>query len=208
MHSRLRKSILAAAFLLAGLPLHARINMLEPWSPGLDLDIPKFTWNHGVNGRIGQNGYGSSTDFYEAGYFITTPLSPDWEAGAALAYISVNRPSGFKDDSGFEDLAFGAKHRFSETLVRKPLEAIAEAGFTLPTGDEDNGIGAGGFSLFGGLGAQIPGQTLTGYAHLGLRLYTEGGDTRFGNVFSYMLGAKYVLDPEWTVTADIRGFNH
>ena len=183
----------------------ARINMLEPWSPGLDFVIPESTWNHDVHVRTG---FGKrSADLFELGYLLSTPVSPDWEVGGGLNFLSLNRPS--RSESGLGDLALGAKYKTPRGILPPALELAGEAGLTLPTGDPDKGLGAGGLGLFaGGFFQGAMDNSVTGYSHLGVRAYTKGRQTDLGEVFEYAFGIKYLVDDEWIAAADVRGFNH
>jgi hypothetical protein len=198
------KKLLAALFLLASsAPLSARVNVLEPWSPGVDLDVPREAWGHGANMRVGRG----DADLFELAYVLSHAPRSDWEVGGTLGYVSLDRPAPVKSDTGLSDLTAAAKHRFSPSSSPGALEMAAEAGLSLPTGDPDHGIGAGGVGLLLGWGAKTPVQEVTGYAHFGVRLHTGGGDTQFGNVFSFTLGAEYPWRPGVALTADLRGFN-
>ena len=89
------------------------------------------------------------------------------------------------------------------------MEIIGEAGITLPTGDPDKFLGAGGFGLFGG--GYIQGalaENVTPYAHLGLRLFMKGQDTDLGEVVEYAFGLKALVNSEWIATGDVRGYSH
>lgn len=199
------KKLLASLFFLAfASPSFARVNLLEPWSPGLDLDVPRETWGHGGNARFGS---ANGQDLLELSYFLSHAPRSDWEVAGTLGYVSLDRPAPLKSDTGLSDLAVAAKHKFSPVSSPGSLEMAAEAGLSLPTGDPDHGVGAGGVGLLLGWGAKTPVQDVTGYAHFGVRMYTGGGDTQFGNVFSFTLGAEYPWKPGVTLTADLRGFN-
>jgi hypothetical protein len=198
----MKKFLLVAAFLsFVVTPLYARVNLLEPWTPGVDFSIPVKDWTHGADLRLGFD----KTDLFQVDYFLSHPLYQDWEVEGTLGYVSLDRPGG--GHSGLNDLAVAAKYRFPQAMPGN-MKVIGEGGISLPTGNPDNGIGAGGVGAMLGWGMQVPIQVVTGYAHLGLNLFTEGGDTRWGSIFSYTLGAQYELDPELSLTADIRGFNH
>jgi hypothetical protein len=199
---------LSAALLFSvffALPAAARVNMLDPWAPGLDFLIPKDTWNHDVHVRMGSGM--KNTDFSEAGYLLDTPLSPDWEVGGGLNLLSTN--STGKHESGLGDLGLGAKYKLPLGYLPPSLDLCGEAGLTLPTGNPKKGLGAGGLGLFGGGDFQgALADNVTGYSHLGLRVFTKGQDTLLGPVFEYMFGIKYLVDTEWIATTDVRAFNH
>jgi hypothetical protein len=152
------KKLLAALFLLASsAPLSARVNVLEPWSPGVDLDVPREAWGHGANMRVGRG----DADLFELAYVLSHAPRSDWEVGGTLGYVSLDRPAPVKSDTGLSDLTAAAKHRFSPSSSPGALEMAAEAGLSLPTGDPDHGIGAGGVGLLLGWGAKTPVQEAT-----------------------------------------------
>ncbi len=195
---------LAAALALPGAAF-ARINMLEPYSPGLDFRIPKDTWNH--DAHLAMLFGNHSTDQYQLGYLLTTPVSPDWEVGGGLNLLSIHAPG--QTESGLGDLALGGKYKVPRGVLPPAIEIIGEGGLTLPTGDPDKGLGAGGLGIFGGGGLQgALADNVTAYSHLGLRLYTRGRQTKLGDVFEYSFGVKDRIDAEWIATVDVRGFDH
>lgn len=201
-----RFAVAAVVAVLAAAPAAARINMLEPWSPGLDTRIPKDVWNHDAHIRMGFGQH--NRDLFELGYILTTTLSPDWEVGGGLNFLSVDGPMG-GSESGFGDIPVGAKYRLPSGYLPQSMDAIGEAGITLPTGDADKGLGAGGLGLF--FGGSLQGalaEDVTGFAHLGFRYYSKGQDTDLGEVIEYTFGGKYRITGEWIATADVRGFNH
>jgi len=190
---------------LGARPAAARVNMLEPWSPGLDFTTPETFWNHDAHMRMGFGGRG--TDLFELGYILTTPVSPDWEAGGGLNFLSLDTRAGHK--SGLGDISLGAKYKLPRGYIPPALELCGEAGLTLPTGNADKGLGAGGAGLF--LGGDFQGamsDNVTGYTHLGFRVFTKGQDTQLGGIVEYAFGIKYLVDSEWLASADVRGFNH
>ncbi|HOW28240.1 MAG TPA: hypothetical protein PK876_07040, partial [Elusimicrobiota bacterium] len=147
-----------------------------------------------------------STDVIEFDYLLSRSLSKSLELGGGLGFLSTNPDQG-NGHSGINDLTIAGKYRRPMGAESVSTTWIGEAGLSLPTGDSDNGLGAGGIGLLMGWGLETPLQLVTGYAHLGVRLYTEGNDTQFGNVFSYTLGARYEMDPRWNLACDLRGFN-
>lgn len=202
-HTRLVVAVFSAA--LCAAPAAARINMLEPWSPGLDTRIPKDSWNHDVHLRAGFGRH--SQDFFELGYLLSTPLSPEWEVGGGLNFLSVDGPGG--SESGFGDILVGAKYRLPSGIVSKSLDIIGEGGITLPTGDGKKGLGAGGLGLFTGGSLQgAMADNVTGFAHLGFRYYMEGDDVNLGEVLEYAFGVKYLVNTEIIGVGEIKGFNH
>jgi hypothetical protein len=190
-----------AAVLVAPSAVQARLNMLEPWTPGVDAEIPRYRWNHGLTLRLGSG----DADLFEMAYHLSTPLNRRWEAGGSWGYASFDPRGPGKSDAGVTDLALGAKYALPESVLRRPVHGAVEMGLTLPTGDPKSGLGAGGPGVFGGLDLSVPFRhAVTGYLHTGLRLYTEGRDTRWGNALQATIGAQYAVDREWVVSGDLR----
>ena len=184
----------------------ARVNMLETWAPGFDAHISENKWNHAIHAGIG-NGGADGTDSTELGYALTMPVGNQWEVGGAWGIATLDS-SGIRDDSGLTDITFGAKHRLPEKLFPKSVKAVGEFGLSLPTGDPDHGIGAGGLGFLGNAGLTLPLEAVRGYAQIGLKMYTEGSGTKWGNTFNYSAGAMYSIRPEWMVSADLRVITH
>jgi hypothetical protein len=193
-------SLTFALLISAAGPLPARVQLVEPWSPSIDTGTPERPWVHGATLRTGFNG----VDALELAYQLSHAPAPGWEVEGSLGYASIDG-SG-RDDSGLNDLTVAAKHVLPINLLRE-IVGTGEAGISLPTGDPDNGLGAGGVGLLFGWGMEAPVQRVVGYAHFGFRAYTEGNDTHFGNVFSYVLGAAQTVKGDTRLSLDLRGFN-
>jgi len=186
------------------LPLQARINMIEPWSPGVDFTLPEKQWNHGVNVRLGVD----EGDIFDLSYLLSHPLPHRWEIGGIWGLRRIDSPIDKDDNLGLNDLTVGGKHVFNTSALPKGLKFIGEAGLSLPTGDSDDGLGAGGVGIFLGWGMELPIQVVHGYSQLGVQIFTEGNDTDKGTIFNYVFGARYEIDSELSLTSDLRGFNH
>ncbi|MBL8023259.1 MAG: hypothetical protein JNK54_03105 [Elusimicrobia bacterium] len=184
----------------------ARVNVLDPWAPGFDAVLSDKKWDVSPHLRIGSGGAGG-TDLTEIGATVTMPLKNEWEMGAVWGFQTLDS-SGVRDDSGVSDIAFAVKHRLPGNLFPDPLKAVGEFGVSLPTGDSDHGLGAGGIGLLGNAGLTLPLRAVRGYAQIGLKLYSEGRDTRWGNALSYSAGAMYPLSEEVMLSADFRVINH
>jgi len=200
----MKKFLFTASLLMLSVPGHARLNILEPWSPGVDVRTPEKLWTHGANVRLGA----SDPDVFEAAYFLNHRAGSNWEVGGTLGYLSVDPEGPINRHSGVNDLAFAAKYEFPGAAGPYAMRAAGEAGISLPTGDSDHALGAGGVGFLLGWGLETAVQAVTGYIHLGSRFYTEGNDTKLGNVFTYTVGAKYKLQTDFWMTMDLRGFNH
>lgn len=206
MGVRIRLTWMVLAILSVAGSGWARVNLLEPLAPGFDTHISDKKWNHAVHGAVANGGAGG-TDATELGYALTLPMGKDWEAGGTWG-ISTLDSSGIRNDSGVTDMTFGAKYRMAETLFPKSVKAVGEFGLSIPTGDPDHGIGAGGFGFLGNAGLTLPLQAVRGYAQIGVKLYTEGSGTHWGNVLNYSAGAMYSLRPEWMLSTDLRVMTH
>ncbi|MBK8576087.1 MAG: hypothetical protein IPN90_10600 [Elusimicrobia bacterium] len=184
----------------------ARVNMVETWSPGFDAHISENKWNNSLHAGVG-NGGADGTDSTELGYALTTPLGDQWEVAGTWGIATLDS-SGVRNDSGLTDLTFAAKRRLPGTLFPKKVKAVGEFGISLPTGDPDHGIGAGGLGFLANAGLSLPIQSVRGYAQIGLKMFTEGSGTRWGNTLNYSAGAMYSLRPEWMLSADLRVITH
>lgn len=189
----------------APVPLRARLNTVEPWAPGFDTDLPTRQWNHAVNVRVGRGARG--TDLTELSYALSLPSGDNWEVGGQWGYASLDG-TGSRSDSGLNDLTLAAKYRWPTAAVPKPASAVAEFGLSLPTGDPDKGLGAGGFGFLAGGGFSYPIASLTGYARGEVGFHTEGSDTRWGRTLSFNVGGERRIDSEWTASADLRLVDH
>lgn len=186
-------------------PLRARLNTVEPWAPGFDTNLPTRRWNHDVNVRVGRGARG--TDLTELSYALSLPAGDNWEMGGQWGYTSLDGQSA-QSDSGINDLTLAAKYRWPATAVPKPAAAVAEFGLSLPTGDGDKGLGAGGFGFLAGGGFSYPVASVTGYARGEIGVYTEGSGTRRGRTLSFTVGGERRIDAEWTATMDLRLVDH
>lgn len=184
----------------------ARVNMLETWAPGFDAHISEQKWNHSLHAGVGNGGAGG-TDTTELGYALTTPWGSQWELAGTWGIATLDS-AGIRNDSGITDLTVAAKYRVPERFFPKVVKAVGEFGLSLPTGDPDHGIGAGGLGFLGNAGLSMPLQSVRGYAQVGLKMFTEGSGTRWGNTLSYSVGGMYSLPPEWMVSADLRVITH
>lgn len=204
--NRFKNCLLSAGFILLGGAGWARINILEPWTPGFDTSISSQKWNHSVFASVANSGaYGVDTT--GLGYSLTMPYKKDWELAGAWGIKTVDS-DGLYDDSGLTDLAFGAKRRLPKEWMGDLIKGVGEFGVSIPTGDPDHGIGAGGFGFFGNAGVTAPLRAVRGYAQLGLKIYTEGSNTRWGNTLSYSAGGMYSLGAEWMLSGDVRVLTH
>jgi hypothetical protein len=191
-------------FLLSLTPAEARINSLEPWSPGVSLDLPKKA-DQGVILRLGSGSHG--TDMTELAYSLSLPVSTGWEVGGTWGLASLDS-NGARDDSGLTDFTLGAKYRFSNASIPGPAKAIVETSLSLPTGDPDKGLGAGGLGLGFSGAFSAPIAQVTGHVQAGLRVFTEGSGTRWGRVIHFTFGGYHRLTSEWTAGGDLRIINH
>lgn len=201
---RLRALTVTGLTVVAFATAHARINHLEPWSPGYDAVQPDRTLSHALNVFVGNDAQG--LDATEFSYTLTTPVSGNWELGGGLSYLSLDA-QGFSE-SGLTDIKLGAKYALDKGVLPAAWKGSLEAGLTLPTGDDDKGLGAGGFGIFGGGGMSFPIDAVRGYLQAGYTVYTEGSDTKWGNTLRFIAGAEYVLTDEWLLTGDLRLFDH
>lgn len=203
---KFRKHLLATVLVGIAVTGWARVNRLEPWAPGFDANVSSQKWNHAVFAHVANSGaYG--TDTTGLGYSLTTPYGKNWELAGTWGIKTLDS-EGVYDDSGITDLSFGAKGKLPKEWMGDSLKGVGEFGVSIPTGDPDHGIGAGGFGFFGNVGMTAPLRAVRGYAQLGMKLYTEGSNTQWGNTLSYSAGGMYSLGSEWMLSGDVRVLTH
>ncbi|MBK9922517.1 MAG: hypothetical protein IPP09_04990 [Elusimicrobia bacterium] len=115
---RTRAFVLTGVALLAFSAAHARINHLEPWSPGYDAGVPDRALSHALNVFIGNDAQG--VDATEFAYTLTTPVRGNWELGGGVSYLSYDAQGA--SESGLADLKLGAKRSLDQGLFARVLE--------------------------------------------------------------------------------------
>ena len=85
---------------------------------------------------------GSETDL---GLTLTTGIVPRLDIALAAGYVFLSPDEGTKEN-GIGDLELALKWNFLEERGNVPGLAL-KIGSTLPTGDEQNGLGSGGYDL-------------------------------------------------------------
>lgn len=203
---RRRRGLFLLGVVALSTPGWARVNVLESWAPGFDASVSESKWNHSAHVGVLNSG-AEGTDTTELGYALTMPVGTQWEVGGTWGYSTLDS-SGVRNDAGMTDIAVAVKRRIPETRLPAKINAVAEVGVSLPTADPDHGIGAGGFGFLGNAGLSLPLEAVRGYAQVGLKLYTPGRGTHWGNVFTYSVGAMYSVRPDWMVSADVRVISH
>jgi hypothetical protein len=185
---------LALFFLSA--PLEARINVLEPWYPGLDTSVGDV-YSYQAGGS-----FLAAERTLEVPFYLSYVPDPRLEAGGRWG-VKL-----FEGKAGINDLLMGLKYRFMQESDQAPA-VIGEAAVSLPTGDSKNGLGTGSVDLLLHWALQKQIQQVTGYFGLGMRLNSENGDNvRQGSVFFYHAGAGYDYRPGLRLYGELKGFNH
>ncbi|MBI4396160.1 MAG: transporter, partial [Elusimicrobia bacterium] len=182
----------------------ARVNGLEPWSPGVDFEFSRTAWTREAFLRTGSG----ADDFLEGDLAVRYVPNPRWELEGKAGYIALDRLQPPENASGVNDFAFGAKYNLTPKSGRRSAKLIGEAGLTLPTGNSRRGLGSGGWGFSGGLGLRYPVQAMHAYSYLGADLFSKGNKTHMGNIFRYVFGTEYPLRKKFSVTMDVRGALH
>lgn len=195
----LTAALLAVAVL--GAPASARVNLMEPWHPGVDSTIVKPC------SIIGQAALLRGERLLEAPLSLSYGVDRPLEAGARWGLRHVN------DDTGISDLLIAFKY----LALSAPAHAatiLFEGGVQLPTGDSSTGVGTGAvdfllhWTLTKNLKAET-GRDIDAYFGLGYTVTSENSDGFMrGNIFWYHLGAGWEHNQYLRLYAEIKGFNH
>lgn len=182
-------------------PAAARVNLLEPWHPGVDNTIPP------PRTLTAQAAILRGERLLEAPLSISYGVDIPLEAGARWGIRHVN------DDTGISDLMIGFKY----VLLTSPVHAatiLFEGGAQLPTGDSSSGVGTGAvdfllnWTLTKNLKTET-GRDIDAYFGLGYTVTSENSDElKRGNMFLYRLGAGWEYDRQVRLYGEIKGFNH
>jgi hypothetical protein len=198
MKNRIGLRWIAAACLMAALaaPSSARINIFEPWQPGLDT-------------RIGTlYSYQATAGLIRGERLLELPVSFSYTADQRMEVGGRWGIRSLAGETGISDLLLGLKYQFLQETADQPY-IVGEAGVTLPTADEDAGLGTGtvGLQLDWELEKSI--DPVTTYFGLGIQLNSENSSKdRPGNIFSYRIGASYPYRDPWRLYGEFKGFNH
>ncbi|MFH1367782.1 MAG: transporter [Elusimicrobiota bacterium] len=174
----------------------ARINMFEPWHPGQDSKIrSEFSFQY-----IGSVLFGDKLQ--------EIPFQLSYTAGKNIEVGGRWGVKNFDGHFGISDLLLGMKYGFLEETINKP-SVIGEIGFSLPTADQNNGLGTGSVGLLLNWAIEKRIETLTGYFGLGMAMYSENSDkVQYGNIFSYHVGAGSQYNKLLRIHMEFKGFNH
>lgn len=182
-------------------PAAARVNLLEPWHPGVDNTVPP-TGTLTAQAAILRGEHLLEVPL-SISYGVDTPL----EAGARWGIRHVN------DDTGISDLMIAVKY----VVLTSPAHAatiLFEGGAQLPTGDSSSGVGTGAvdFLLNWTLTKNLKAETshdIDAYFGLGYTVTTENSDElKRGNMFLYRLGAGWNYDQHVRLYGELKGLNH
>lgn len=174
----------------------ARINVLEPWHPGLDLSAgalhssalsPRFLWGE---------------RFLEIPVEYNYVTSQNIEVGGRLGVMSR------AGKVGINDLMLGGKYLFFKETGQSPA-VTGEAAVSLPTGNFSDGLGTGSVDLLIHWLAGKKFANLDGTFGLGMRFNSENSDKfSAGNVFFYHLGASQAYNPDLRIYCELKGATH
>lgn len=174
----------------------ARINVFEPWHPGQDTKIGNiYSFQY-----IGSVLFGEKLQ--EVPFQLSYVTSKDMEVGGRWGVKNL------EGNFGISDLLLGLKYSFLEETINKP-GVIGEAAVSLPTGDQNKGLGTGSVGLLLNWALEKKIEYLTGYFGLGMAMYSENSDkVQVGNIFSYRIGASYPYQKDLRLHFEFKGFNH
>ncbi len=195
MNRRFAVAICAAVFFSLA-PSEARINLFEPWQPGVDTSV-------GMPYSCQPSAYFVSGErFFEIPAQFTYVSGPGTEVGGRWGIRSVS------GNTGISDLLIGMKYQFTAKKGERPGIA-GEAAVSLPTADYGRGLGTGAAALLLNWALEKDVRNVTGYFSLDARLNAENSDrVQEGNMFSYRLGAGWPYRERWRFFGEIKGFNH
>lgn len=127
------------------------------------------------------------------GIAATTGILPNLDIGVALPWLILD-PDGGSGASGLADLEAGLKWRFLDADGLRPALALT-AGVTVPTGDEEKGLGGGAYDVSAALIAGFAIEPFGLYLNLG---YTQiGGADRGAGEREGVVSASAALD--WAI---------
>lgn len=191
-----RLAVIAVIFTVTSLPLSARINILEPWHPGLDLKV------------LSQNTYQLSGTFTAGEKFWEVPFQFAYGVGPRLETAGRWGLRTYDGNGGASDLLIGVKYLFTENSEGLPRIA-GEFAFSLPTGDSKNNIGTGSVDMLVHWVAEKKISDVLGYFGLGIRLNAKNKDDyQHGNIFYYHVGAGYDYDESYKFFGEFKGMSH
>jgi len=175
----------------------ARINLLEPWHPGLDSAVG-LPASYTLRGAVVSGGYG-----------LEVPAEFDY---VTAQKIEVGGRWGLREHSGnvgLNDLMIGGKYVFFDETDQSP-SVLGEAAFSLPTGRFSDGLGTGSMDfLLHWASAKKLSEDYNGTFGLGIRLNSENSDKySAGNVFFYHIGVSRRMEKDMTLYGELKGFNH
>ena len=181
--------------------LYSRVNLIEPFKPGVDLStLQRDKYNLSANIITGSGG--KTRDFLELPFVFTYGAERKLEIGMGLGIASYGA------EIGISDLSAGAKYQFFKHTKEQP-GISAEFGFSLPTGDYKRGLGTGGIGILMGWLIQKQIDEITGHFLLGYKIHTENPDKiRKGNELLYTLGVKHKIKKDITIIGELKGINH
>ncbi len=117
-----------------------------------------------LEGRVRLNHF-SGGDSVSVGPILAFNVAHDFELGLAVDFLFID-PDGAGSESGLSDLTLFGKVR----LIEKPFVVSVGTVFSLPTGDEDDGLGSGEIDMefFGAIRRSYENVAFT--AHAGFRV--------------------------------------
>jgi len=190
------KKILAFLFFIFSVEsLFARVNFLEIYRPGIDIEVLKTNfYNLAMDVTIGTGG--KPEDSFELPAIFTYGLAKRTELGMSLGIVS------YASETGISDFSIGTKYIF-------PIDIGFEFGFSLPTADYKKGLGTGGVGITIDWLTKKKLDNIYGHILLGYKINTENPEeVKYGNEFLYIFGVEYPLQKDVDIFGELKGINH
>ena len=148
--------------------------------------------------------YAKSAEGDETGLSVTatTGILPNLDIGLALPYTVIDPDEG-GGESGIGDLEVGLKFRFLEGEGARPALALT-AGATIPTGDEEKGLGSGEVDLSAALVAGFEFKPVNIYLNLGYGRLNSADTDAFekADIFSASAAVEWAVTEPFALNAE------
>jgi hypothetical protein len=183
------------------LACEARVNVFEPWYPGLDMTVGA-PYSSQLEGR-----FIAGERFWEIPAEFTYVTSRNVEVGGRWGLRSSS------GNMGIGDLMLGGKYLFVDETADVPAVA-GEFAISLPTGKFSDGIGTGSVDCLMQWLAKKKFRAVEGTFGLGMRFFSENSDKyTFGDTFFYQLGVSKQVNNSnikelSALYCEIKGTNH
>lgn len=192
-------------FLFICTQLCAKVNIIEPWRIGLDTEFlePKsflrtINIKSAVNGKIIKG-------YFSIPFIIDFGIHKNIEASVNFEPAVIKKEKIY---SGLTDIKTALKFKLSDEKEGLP-RLISELMLTWPSGDYRYNFGTGGLGFGALCGMKKDLKDFLFYLAFMFQLNTKNPiDEKYGNVFSYLIGAQRQLRSEVILNLELKGFNH